>query len=199
MQRLIEGQVLTRRDIAVLFGGNARAFLPRVTGGEVVAGCFDPAMNPRVPSEVLVHNAPNAILAARRLVQQCRPKKVQSPKSRVQGSMSQVQSSKFQVESPGSEVYSQGPNTLHSALHTPHSALENSALKDSASPSGSIPVFIKLEPNVWEYIGRFRAIRYVTDPAQVAARIYEIRPRVYEKYARTYGEMKGILHLEQTP
>ena len=176
MQRLIEGQVLTRRDIAVLFGGNARAFLPRVTGGEVVAGCFDPAMNPRVPSEVLVHNAPNAILAARRLVQQCRPKKVQSPKSRVQG-----------------------PNTLHSALHTPHSALENSALKDSEFPSGSIPVFIKLEPNVWEYIGRFRAIRYVTDPAQVASRIYEIRPRVYEKYARTYGEMKGILHLEQTP
>ena len=72
-----------RRDVAVLFGGNARAFLPRAAGGDVVAGCFDPAMNPRLPSEVLVHNAPNAVLAAKRFVEQC--KIVQSPKSKVQG------------------------------------------------------------------------------------------------------------------
>ena len=36
MQRLIEGQCFTRRDIAVLFGRNARAFLPRVNGGDIV-------------------------------------------------------------------------------------------------------------------------------------------------------------------
>jgi hypothetical protein len=144
MQRLIRGQVFTRRDIAALFGGNARAFLPRASGGDVVAGCFDPAMNPRVPAEVLVHNAPNAMLAAKRLVQQ----------------------SKRTAERP-----------------------------DPAG--GPVPVFIKLEPNVWEYVGRFRAVGFVTDAAEVARRIYEIRPRVYEKYVREYGEMKGILLLEE--
>jgi hypothetical protein len=149
MQRLIEGQFLTRRDIAVLFGGNARAFLPRVPGGEVVAGCFDPAMNPRAPAEILVHNAPNAVLAAKRFVEQSR------------------------------------------IIHR-----KNSGIAVHTTP-GAIPVFIKLEPNVWEYIGRFRAIGYETDPAQVEARIYEIRPRIYEKYVRAYGEMKGILFLEE--
>ena len=149
MQRLIEGQFLTRRDIAVLFGGNARAFLPRVPGGEVVAGCFDPAMNPRAPAEVLVHNAPNAVLAAKRFVEQ----------------------SRITIR-----------NTPIIAVHP---------------PPRPVPVFIKLEPNVWEYIGRFRAIRYETDPAQVEERIYEIRPRIYERYVRQYGEMKGILILEE--
>jgi len=152
MQRLIEGQFLTRRDIAVLFGGNARAFLPRVPGGEVVAGCFDPAMNPRAPAEVLVHNAPNAVLAAKRFVQQSR---VPLGKN--------------------SKIIAAG----------------------SHPPQRSVPVFIRLEPNVWEYIGRFRAIRYETDPAQVEERIYEIRPRIYERYVRQYGEMKGILILEE--
>ena len=134
MQTLFPGQVMTRRDIAVLFGGNARAFLPRIRGGDVVAGCFDPAKNPRAPAEVLVHSAP---LAARRFVEQ------------------------------------------------------------SGTRNGAVPVFLRLAPNVWEYIGRYRAVDYTTDPQQVQERIYEIHPRIYEKYAREYGEMKGILFLEE--
>jgi hypothetical protein len=137
MQRLLIGQVMTRRDIAALFGGNARAFLPRVTGGDVVAGCLDPAKNPRAPAEVLVHSAPNAVLAARQFVKQSRKKQ------------------------------------------------------------GAVPVFLRLAPNVWEYIGRYRAVDYVTDPKEVELRIYEIHPRIYEKYSREYGEMKGILFLEE--
>ena len=146
MQRLVPGQVLTRRDIATLFGGNARAFLPRVTGGDVVAGCFDPDVNPRVPHEVLVHSAPNAILAAKRLVKQCR------------------------VSSP--------------------------TVVEGVTRPLTIPVFIKRAPNVWEYIGQFRAIRYSADKREVTLRVYEIRPRIYEKHVREYGEMKGILFLE---
>jgi hypothetical protein len=137
MQRILVGQVFRRRDVAALVGGNARAFLPRVAGGDVVAGCFDPAKNPRAPAEVLVHSAPNAVLAAVRFVEQGRERR------------------------------------------------------------GAVPVFLRREPNVWEYVGRYRAGRYVTDPGEVASRIYEINPRIYEKYAREYGEIKCILFLEE--
>jgi hypothetical protein len=137
MQHLTVGTVFTRRDIAVLFGGNARAFLPRAGGGDVVAGCFDPAKNPRAPAEVLVHSSPNAMLAAERLIEQ------------------------------------------------------------GNKPAGTVPVFLRLAPNVWEYIGRFRAVRYSSDPSEVAERIYEIHPRIYQRYAQEYGEMKGILFLEE--
>ena len=138
-QQLIEGQALTRRDIATLFGGNARAFLPRVSTGEIVAGCFDPEMNPRAPYEALVHNAPNAILAAKRLLEQC------------------------------------------ASAKTPH----------------LIPVFLRRAPNVWEFVGRHRAVRYTEDPHEVAVRVYEIRPRVYERHARDYGQIRGILFLDE--
>ena len=131
-ESLIYGQVLTRRDIATLFGGNARAFLPRLSSGEIVVGCFDPRVNPRAPYEVLVHSSPNAIAAAKRFIKQ----------------------------------------------------------------GNALPIFIKREPNVWEYRGRFRAVRYSTNRQMLAARIYEIRPRVYEKHVREYGEMRGILFLE---
>ena len=146
------GQVLTRRDIAALFGGNARAFLPRVPGGDVVAGCFDPAMNPRLPHEVLVHASANAQLAAERLVEQCR--------MRVRRAAA-------------------------------------SSLDASPQPACAIPVFIKLEPNVWRFEGLFRAVAYSRDRAQVEQRVYEISPRVYQKYVRDYGEMLGILYLEE--
>jgi hypothetical protein len=132
-RELIHGDVFTRRDIAALFGGNARAFLPRLSSGEIVAGCFDPKVNPRAPHEVLVHSSPNAVANAKRLMRMASP----------------------------------------------------------------VPVFIKREPNVWEYRGRFRAVRYSTDKRLLAARIYEIRPRVYEKHVREYGEMRGILFLEE--
>lgn len=134
-RNILYGQVLTRRDIAALFGGNARAFLPRTRSGEIVAGCFDPAMNPRVPAEVLVHSSPNAIKAARRFVSQSREM--------------------------------------------------------------SVPVFVKLAPNIWEYRGRFRAVRFTRNRHEVAIRVYEIHPRLYERHAREYGEMTGILFLEE--
>lgn len=140
MQRLVEGQVLARKDIAVLFGGNFRAFLPRVNGGDIVAGCFDPEMNPRVPYEILVHNAPNAIANAERFVEQSKlPRR---------------------------------------------------------DPRSSIPVFLRRAPNVWEYVGRYRAVRHTEDPDQVAIRIYEIRPRIYERHVKAYGQVRGILFLE---
>ncbi len=157
MQRLIVGQIFTRRDISVLFGGNARAFLPRNPGGDVVAGCFDPAKNPRAPAEVLVHSTPNAILAAKRFLEQSRDSTTLSKLN----SRSRIPVLKLQI------------------------------------PNRSVPVFLRLAPNVWEYIGRFRAVRYDTDAAEVAIRVYEIHPRIYEKYVREYGEMKGILFLEE--
>jgi hypothetical protein len=147
-QQLIEGQALTRRDIAMLFGGNARAFLPRVSTGEIVAGCFDPEMNPRAPYEALVHNAPNAILAAKRLLEQNGPSKIL-----------------------------------------------NSGINIDQSPG--VPIFLRRAPNVWEFVGRHRAVRYTEDPDEVAVRIYEIRPRVYERHARDYGQIRGILFLEE--
>jgi len=158
MERLLVGQVFKRRDIAALYGGNARAFLPRVTGGDVVAGCFDPAMNPRAPSEVLVHNAPNAVLAAKRFLEQSRRRRTRAA-----------------AANSNSQIEDRSPSTS----------------------DGAVPVFLKLEPNVWEFTGRFRAVRYETDPDQVAIRIYEIHPRIYQKYTREYGEMKGILFLEE--
>ena len=148
MQRLVEGQVLARRDIAVLFGGNARAFLPRVNGGDIVAGCFDPDMNPRVPYEILVHNAPNAILNAQRFLEQ-------SERPRVNA----------------------------------RSKISNLKL--------GVPVFLRRAPNVWEYVGRYRAVRYTEDPDQVSIRIYEIRPRIYERHVKAYGQVRGILFLEE--
>lgn len=125
--------MFTRRDIAALFGGNARAFLPRLSSGEIVAGCFDPRVNPRAPYEVLVHSSPNAIAAAKQFLRQ----------------------------------------------------------------GNAVPIFIKREPNVWEYRGLFRALRYSTNRQQLAVRIYEIRPRIYEKHVREYGEMRAILFLEE--
>ena len=153
LQRLIEGQCLTRRDISVLLGGNARAFLPRVNGGDVVAGCFDPDMNPRAPYEILVHNAPNAILNAQRFLEQSRE------------------------------------GLRRTDTSNPESGIWNTPL--------GIPVFLRRAPNVWEYVGRYRAVRYTEDPDQVSVRIYEIRPRIYERHVRDYGQIRGILFLEE--
>jgi hypothetical protein len=167
MQRLVEGQVLSRRDIAVLFGGNARAFLPRVNGGDIVAGCFDPDMNPRVPYEILVHDAPNAILNARRFLEQSgRPK--------------------------GSPPYEGGMDAASAG-----GVVLSSRFARSNSPSGAIPVFLRRAPNVWEYVGRYRAVSYTEDPDQVSIRIYEIRPRIYERHVKAYGHVRGILFLEE--
>ena len=64
---LTPGQYLTRRDIAALLGGNTRAFLPKFEG-QIVAGCFDPRMNPRAPAEILVSSKPTSIEAAKRFL-----------------------------------------------------------------------------------------------------------------------------------
>ena len=137
MQRLTQGVILTRKDIAALFGGNARAFLPRLKTGEIVAGCFDPVKNPRAPFEALVHSTGNAETNAKRFLEQ--------------------------------------------------------SMRDFAG----VPVFIRLAANVWEYVGNFRAIRYTRNRREVEQRIYEIHPRIYERHTREYGEMRGILFLEE--
>jgi hypothetical protein len=137
MQRIEPGTVFTRKDIAALFGGNARAFLPRLKTGEIVAGCFDPVKNPRAPHEALVHSSGNAEVNARRFLQQ-----------------------------------------------------------SSADPAG-MPVFIRLAANVWAYRGNFRAVRYTKSKREVEMRIYEIHPRIYERHVRDYGEIRGILFLEE--
>ena len=69
MHNLALGQFLTRRDVAVLFGGNTRTYLPQ-TEHRVVAGCFDPKMNPSAPFKVLVGSGRTARLAAERLLDQ---------------------------------------------------------------------------------------------------------------------------------
>jgi hypothetical protein len=129
---IIPGQFLTRRDIAALFGGNTRTYLPQ-TAGRIVAGCFDPKMNPRVPHEVLVGTGRLAHAAARRLVEQ-----------------------------------------------------------DEA-----VPVFIRRAPARWEYAGAFKAVAFSDRPAVVEARLYEVIPRVYETYRKVYGDVAGILFLEE--
>jgi hypothetical protein len=131
-QHLIPGQLLTRRDIAALLGGNSRTFLPQAEG-RVVAGCFDPAMNPRVPTEVLVGASRNASLAAKRLIAQ----------------------------------------------------------------GDAVPFFVKRATAQWEYLGDFRAVRFTSNKRQVGQRIYEIMPRIYERYRKSYGDIRGILFLEE--
>jgi len=128
---LIPGQFLTRRDIAALFGGNTRTYLPQ-TGGRIVAGCFDPKMNPRVPHEILVGTGRLAHAAARRLMEQ----------------------------------------------------------------EGAVPIFIRRAPARWEYAGEFKAVAYSDHTGELEARIYEVVPRVYEAYRKTYGDVAGILFLE---
>ena len=181
MQRLIEGQCFTRRDIAVLFGGNARAFLPRVNGGDIVAGCFDPEMNPRVPYEILVHNAPNAILNAQRFLEQSTRK--DSPPHR------------SGVAVKGSPAYEGG--VASDAFSAADDGVVLSSHATALSSHSAIPVFLRRAPNVWEYVGRYRAVRYTEDPDQVSIRIYEIRPRIYERHVKAYGQIRGILFLEE--
>jgi hypothetical protein len=129
---LIPGQYLDRRDIAALFGGNTRAFLPQ-SEGQIVAGCFDPKMNPRAPGEILVSSKPTSIRAARKFL----------------------------------------------------------------DLDESLPVFLRRAPACWEYISEFRAVRYSEDPAEVERRVYEIVPRIYAKFEKAYGPIKGILVLEE--
>ena len=129
---LTPGQYLSRRDIAALLGGNTRAFLPKFEG-QVVAGCFDPKMNPRAPSEILVSSKPTSIAAAMRYLE------------------------------------------LDHAL----------------------PVFLRRAPSCWEYIAEFRAVSYSDEPKEVEPRVYEILPRIYEKFVKAYGPIKGILSLEE--
>ena len=123
---------MTRRDIAALLGGNTRAFLPQLEG-EIVAGCFDPNMNPRAPAEILVSSKPTSIIAAKRFLEIDR----------------------------------------------------------------GLPVFLRRAPSCWEYIAEFRAVRYSEKRDEVERRIYEIHPRIYEKFVKAYGPIKGVLFLEE--
>ena len=237
IERLYEGDKLTRRDIAVLFGGNARAFLPRVDGERIVAGCFDPEMNPRAPHEVLVHNSPNAILAAQRFIQQTSPTNATTRNAGSQPARNErgdralcpnpSVSKGDTVESDASPSLTVGlvqrpidladaqapvPGRNASANERGDRAPSHKSTKSSppskvglaaTSPNGvvlhsppGLPIFLRRAPNVWEFIGRYRAVGYTEDPDQVAIRIYEIRPQRYERHVRQYGQMRGILFLE---
>ena len=48
-----------------------------------------------------------------------------------------------------------------------------------------------------EYVGEFKAAHYTTDKREVSRRIYEIMPRIYETYRKSYGDIRGILFLEE--
>jgi hypothetical protein len=60
-----------------------------------------------------------------------------------------------------------------------------------------LPVFLRRAPSCWEYIAEFRAVRYTDDPGEVEFRVYEIMPRIYEKFVKLYGPIKGVLLLEE--
>jgi hypothetical protein len=131
-QLLIPGQCLSRRDIAALFGGNTRAFLPKFDG-EIVAGCFDPKMNPRAPYEILVSSKSTSILAAKRFVERGK----------------------------------------------------------------ALPIFVRRAASCWEYLAEFHAVKYCDDRNEVNNRIYEIHPRVYQRFEKAYGPVRGVLFLEE--
>jgi hypothetical protein len=132
-RHLSPGQYLSRRDIAALLGGNTRSFLPKFAG-QIVAGCFDPRMNPRAPAEILVSSKPTWIEVAKRFLD----------------------------------------------LDT------------------GLPVFLRRAPSCWEYIAEFRAVRYTEDETEVEVRVYQIVPRIYEKFVKAYGPVRGVLFLEET-
>ena len=129
---LTPGDYLTRRDIAALLGGNTRAFLPKFEG-QIVAGCFDPRMNPRAPAEILVSSKPTSIDAAKRFL----------------------------------------------------------------DLDAGLPIFLRRATSCWEYIAEFRAVRYTEAKGEVDARVYEVAPRIYEKFVNAYGPIRGILFLEE--
>ena len=47
------GEFYDREEISQMFGGNRQSALP-FNNGDVVAGCFDPVLNPSAPEIVLV-------------------------------------------------------------------------------------------------------------------------------------------------
>jgi hypothetical protein len=52
-KKLEVGNFYDRKEISEILSGNYRCALPH-TKGEVVAGCYDPTMNPNAPREILV-------------------------------------------------------------------------------------------------------------------------------------------------
>ena len=52
-KKLKVGKFYDRKEIAEMLGGNYQCALPH-KDGEVMAGCYDPVMNPNAPKEILV-------------------------------------------------------------------------------------------------------------------------------------------------
>jgi hypothetical protein len=66
------GRVYSRSEIRTLTGsGTTQAYLLSA-GGRIVAGCFDPRLNPLAPAEVYVAHGPIRESSARRAVAQNR-------------------------------------------------------------------------------------------------------------------------------
>jgi hypothetical protein len=66
------GSVYTRREIHARLGGSLETYLPTV-GGRVVCGCFTSKLNPNVPYEILVGDAPIVVKGAEILARQETP------------------------------------------------------------------------------------------------------------------------------
>jgi hypothetical protein len=96
MARLNIGSMYTREQISAIVGGGLQSFLP-TKNGQVVCGCFQLAVNPDAPREVLV-----------------------------------------------------GAGPLRERVATWTVLQEN-----------PIPVFVKREVGEWEYMGRWRGVRYL--------------------------------------
>lgn len=65
----IIGELYTRREICDALGGEMQTYLPQ-NDGIIVAGCFRSTMNPDVPKEVQVGNAPKVMKKAQILSKQ---------------------------------------------------------------------------------------------------------------------------------
>jgi len=62
------------------------------------------------------------------------------------------------------------------------------AAEQFAKQAEAVPIFLKREPNRWQYVGRFRVQRSSTDAAEIAR---------HEKRANRHGKISIVLFLER--
>jgi hypothetical protein len=62
------------------------------------------------------------------------------------------------------------------------------AAEQFAKQTETVPIFLKREPNRWQYVGRFRVQRSSTDAADIACQ---------EKRASRHGKISMVLFLER--
>jgi hypothetical protein len=67
IDKFIVGAFYTRQQIHDVVGGELQTYLP-TSNKEVVAGCFTPRYNPRLPYKILIGDAPKVVEKAKNLV-----------------------------------------------------------------------------------------------------------------------------------